>query len=305
MHATLGLAAATWSTLVPSPKQIAHEGYKQKGLALREVQERLTRGNHSLALVGAIANLASTEGVEGAFTVARVHLTGLDLLVKTWAGGYDALKSNINVTRVVNWSDIQAANGLGVRPLIPIIMPLDSITLPLSVLDAAEQPSLSHLKVFEKEPENSTVRSCFSLVRQGQYSVRNKEVSRHDFGIMINAIDHFLADTLGGDNISSLGQILLTAAHIAYYTIVRGVPLTGLLPRIMAQRLRKQLDTGIPILSCPEFQHGLIWSPLIGSAAAYETGEDWDVFSANLSAAVQARSICGDLELEAISRRFI
>ena len=185
-------------------------------------------------------------------------------------------------------------------------MPLDSITLPFSVLAAAEQPSLSHLKVFEKDPDNTTVKSCFSLARQGQHSVRNKEVSRHDFGIMINAIDHFLADALGGDNISNLGQVLLTAAHLAYYTIVRGVPPGGLLPRIMAQRLRKQLDTVIPILSsCPEFQNGLIWCLLIGSATAYETGEDWDVFSTNLSAAVKTANIRGPLELETISKDFI
>lgn len=123
---------------------------------------------------------------------------------------------------------------------------------------------------------------------------------------MINAIDHYLADALGGDNISSLGQVLLTAAHIAYYTIVRGVPPAGLLSRIMAQRLRKQLDAGMPILSsCPEFQNGLIWCLLIGSATAYETGEDWDVFSTKLSAAVQAGNIRGPLELETISRGFI
>ncbi|KPM45515.1 hypothetical protein AK830_g1043 [Neonectria ditissima] len=306
MHATLGLAAATWSTLVYIPKQLVYEGYKQKGMALREVQERLTTGSHSLALVGAIANLASTEGCEAAFATARVHLMGLDLLVKTWAGGYDALKSNINVARVVNWADIQAANGLGVRPLIPMIFSLNSITLPTSVIAAAEEPSLSHLKIFEKDSGSSTIESCFSLVRQGQYSVRNDEVPRHDFGILINAVDHFLADILGGDNISGLGRILLTAAHIAYYTIVRGVPPIALLPRIIARRLRKQLDTAIPIISsCPEFQHGLIWCLLIGSAVAYETGEDWDVFSTDLCAAVQSGKIQGPLELEEIARRFV
>lgn len=61
MHSTLGLAAATWSTLVPSTKRIAQEGYRQKGLALQGVQERLGKGNTAMALVAVIANLANTE----------------------------------------------------------------------------------------------------------------------------------------------------------------------------------------------------------------------------------------------------
>ncbi|KAF7542505.1 hypothetical protein G7Z17_g11513 [Cylindrodendrum hubeiense] len=306
MHSTLSLAAATWSILVPSAKRIVHEGYRQKGLALRGVQEGLSKGNNVMALVGVIANLANTEGVEGNFAVARLHLQGLDMFVKAWAGGYNEIRSNVNVARAMNWSDIQAANGLGMRPLLPIVMPLDLVLLPLNVLTAAEQPSLSHLKVFERNSDDATVRFCFSLVRQGQYALESDEVPPHDFRIMINAVDHFLADAIGGDTLSDLGRILVTAAHVAYYAIVRGVPPPGLLPRIIVRRLRKQLDAKIHILSSrPEFQHGLIWCLVIGSAAAYETGENWDVFSTELSRTLQAANINGPFELAAILRHFI
>lgn len=47
--------------------------------------------------------LIARQGVEGNFAVARVHLQGLDLLVRAWAGGYDEIKSNVNVARTVNW----------------------------------------------------------------------------------------------------------------------------------------------------------------------------------------------------------
>ncbi|KAH7163286.1 hypothetical protein B0J13DRAFT_33969 [Dactylonectria estremocensis] len=306
MHSTLGLAAATWSMLVPSAKRIVHEGYRQKGLALRGVQEGIDKGNNAISLVATIASLANIEGVEGNFTAARVHLQGLDLLVRSWVGGYDNIKSNINVARTVNWSDIQAANGLGVRPLVATIMPLESVSLPLSVLTAAEEPSLSHLNAFEKTPDDATMRFCFSLVRQGQYSLESQDVPRYDFRIIINAVDHFLADALGGDTLLDLGRMLLTAAQVAYYAIVRGVPPTGLLPRIMVRRLRQQLDAGIRIFgSRPEHQHGLIWCLVIGSAAAYETAEDWDTFSKDLSTAIKAANIRGPLELGTIAKRFI
>ncbi|KAH6997797.1 hypothetical protein BKA56DRAFT_607389 [Ilyonectria sp. MPI-CAGE-AT-0026] len=306
MHSTLGLAAATWSTLVPSTKRIAQEGYRQKGLALQGVQERLGKGNTAMALVAVIANLANTEGVEGNFAVARVHLQGLDLLVRAWAGGYDEIKSNVNVARTVNWSDIQAANGLGLRPLLPLVMPLESVLLPLNVLTAAEQPSLSHLKAFERNSDDATVRFCFSLVRQGQYSLASDEVPPYDFRIIINAFDHFLADALGGNTLSDLGRVIVTAAQAAYYAIVRGVPPTALLPRIIVRRLRKQLDIAIPMFaSRSEFQHGLLWCLVVGSAAAYETGEDWDTFSKDLSATLTAGNIEGPREFEAIMKRFV
>lgn len=63
MHSTLGVAAAMWESALPgqSPAIVVREGYRQKGLAIRGVQERLNRGDNSMALVGAIANLANME----------------------------------------------------------------------------------------------------------------------------------------------------------------------------------------------------------------------------------------------------
>jgi hypothetical protein len=62
MHSTLGLAAAMWSSAQPnSPFIVVKEGYRQKGLAIQGVQERLNQGDNSIALVGAIANLANME----------------------------------------------------------------------------------------------------------------------------------------------------------------------------------------------------------------------------------------------------
>lgn len=44
----------------------------------------------------------SGQGVEGAYSVAQVHLRGLDVVMKK-RGGYLAFEDNINVARAVNW----------------------------------------------------------------------------------------------------------------------------------------------------------------------------------------------------------
>ena len=61
MHTTLGLAAATWSMFLSKPSTVVDEGAKQKWLAIRGIQERLGQSENSMALVGAIANLANME----------------------------------------------------------------------------------------------------------------------------------------------------------------------------------------------------------------------------------------------------
>lgn len=61
MHTTLGLAAALWSQLLPDPRKVANEGYKQKALVIQGVRERLSRGVKDMVLIGTIANLANIE----------------------------------------------------------------------------------------------------------------------------------------------------------------------------------------------------------------------------------------------------
>lgn len=61
MHTTLSLAAATWSMFLPKPDTVMAEGVKQKGLAIRGIQQRLDKCYRDDALVGAVANLANIE----------------------------------------------------------------------------------------------------------------------------------------------------------------------------------------------------------------------------------------------------
>lgn len=61
LHTTLGVAAVAWALLLPNPTVAISEGNRQKGLAIRGLQERLRSGDDSDATLGAIANLANME----------------------------------------------------------------------------------------------------------------------------------------------------------------------------------------------------------------------------------------------------
>ncbi|RSL96516.1 hypothetical protein CDV31_013438 [Fusarium ambrosium] len=304
MHTTLGLAAALWSQLLPDPRKVANEGCKQKALVIQGIRERLSQGVNDMILIGTIANLANIEGTEGNYEVACVHLRAVDLLIRA-RRGYDELKENVNVARVINWSDIQAAIGLGTKPILPMILTMDMISLPLRILDAANTPSLSHLGVFEFG-FNTTVQDNFSLVRQAQYSLKSEDVPMQDFRVLINVVDHHLQTTLGGGGLTPQGRVLVTTAHAFFYLIIRELVPCHHLPRAILGRLREQLQEGLMLLfSRSVFQPALLWCLAIGASAAFESGQDWDFFSGNLSKALILLGVSNSLELEVILADFL
>ncbi|CAM1507053.1 Fc.00g066940.m01.CDS01 [Cosmosporella sp. VM-42] len=305
MHTTLGLAAATWSMFIANPNSVVNEGAKQKWLAIRGIQERLGQSENSMALVGAIANLANIEGVEGDFNVARVHLNGLDLLMKA-RGGYSAFRSNVDVARAITWSDLQAAAGLDQRPLFPLIIPLDSVCLPARVLSAADSPSLSHLKTFEGSSGASIVRFNFSLLRQADYALKSKSISADDLRVLINAVDFQLANSLAESILTERGRVILTAARAFLFIVIRETRPLCTVPKLIVRRLAQQLRNSIHRLSTrQDCWHGLLWCLTLGTASSYETGENWDFFSSSLSKTLQIMNVQDSMELEAITRRFL
>ncbi|KAF4458479.1 tachykinin family [Fusarium albosuccineum] len=284
MHTTLGLAAALWCQLLPDPRRVANEGCKQKALALRGVRERLDKGFNDMALIGTIANLANIEGTEGNYQVARVHLKALDLLIRA-RQGYDELKDHVNVARVINWSDVQAAIGLNTMPILPMILTMDSISLPLTILTATETPSLAHLRVFEAGVDVTSVQDNFYLVRQAHYSLKSPEVPMQDFRVLINVVDHHLQTTLGGEDLTDQGRILVTTAHAFFYMTIRELAANHHLPRAILGRLRAQLQER--------------------AAAAWECGVDWDFFSQNLSMALALLNVSSSSQLNGILAGFL
>ncbi|KAF7563497.1 hypothetical protein G7046_g618 [Stylonectria norvegica] len=305
MHTTMGLAAAMWSMYVNNPTEVIEDGFQQKCLAIRGIQERIGSGDRSTALVGAVANLANTEGIEGNFKVATLHLKGLQILIKT-RGGYSEFRGNANVARTINWADLQTAAGQGSKPLFPLIFPMDSIPIPASVQEAAEQPSLSHLRGFEKSNEHTDVRYNFSLIRQALYALRTEALSYDDLRIFINGTDHQLASTLSASNLTDQGRILLEAARLFAFVNTRETRALCLIPRLMARRLRETLREGFGLFeACSDSWHALIWILCIAAASSWESGENWDFFSVALPKAIQMAQVQDVMELQVILRRFL
>ena len=203
-------------------------------------------------------------------------------------------------------SDLQAAAGLDQKPLFPLILPLDSISLPACVLSAAERPSLSHLKAFEGTSGASIVRYNFSMLRQADYALKSKAISLDDLRILINAVDFQLANSLAEEVLTDRGRIILTAARAFLFVVIRETRPICTVPKLIFRRLAAQLRNSIDRLSArQDCWYGLLWCLTLGAASAYESGENWDFFSSSLSRTLQMMNIQNTMELEVITRRFL
>ncbi|KAI9171612.1 hypothetical protein HJFPF1_01098 [Paramyrothecium foliicola] len=305
LHATLSLAAMTWAMLIPAPDEACQEGMRQKGYALRGVQERLDRNDTSDAVVGAVAALASIEAADADFRTGAAHIRGIQILCKA-RGGYSSFKDNLHVARAMNWADLQVAVGLGSRPLLPLIYPLESISLPPKVLLLAAEPSLSHLRVFESTQDDSSVRYSFSLLRQAYYGLKAGALPVQDLRVLINGTDYHLAHVLAGDNLTAHGRALLTAAQHFMYHVIRETDPECHIPALLLQRLFKQL---IPLVdqikSVPEMWQGLFWCFSIGAAVSPTSGDVCTFFSTNLWNMIRVMTIQDLSGFEEVVKRFL
>lgn len=192
------------------------------------------------------------------------------------------------------------------KPLFPLIIPLDSISLPASVLAAAERPSLSHIRVFEENCEDTTLRFNFAVLRQAHYALKSKEVLPDDLRILINAADHQLASSLADTKVLAKAQLMLTAARLFLWVVIRETRPLCLIPRLILGRLRQQLQASISQLSAhQEYWHGLLWCLVVGAAAAHESNEDFDFFSIATSKAISMMQLGEAMEIEAVARRYL
>lgn len=152
-------------------------------------------------------------------------------------------------------TDIQTAVGLGRMPLFPAFHSLDQDSLPPFLIKSASEPSLSHLIGIEAVDElesNPHHLEIFATIRLAIRSQASATVSPHIIRVLFNTADTCILNCLYGkgealDTVSpSHGQkrvsALLVAAQIFLYIVLRRVPATSPLIRILCERLRKALD---------------------------------------------------------------
>lgn len=77
IHTIFGVASMMWAIVVPDPKRIQNEGYKQKALAISGIQARLEEKDTSNVVVGAISNLSQMEVRHYNFTIRNVSIRSL------------------------------------------------------------------------------------------------------------------------------------------------------------------------------------------------------------------------------------
>lgn len=237
------------------------------------------RGDDAFVLA-AVATLANVEAFNGEFTVADVHLRGLYDMVEA-RGGVSSIQHEYILCRCISWVDVQVATGIGRMPVFPLFHTLDQVILPTKVLEQAAPPGLVHLESVGHDDaqhldkqEIAAARAIFMLLRQAVAALTSSiPVAVASIRVIMSTADvHMLDFLFAFHNTSPLGQgetsddaslaprhnppgsscqriggsspvtALVLAAHVFLYAVLRHVPTTSQLLRILCCRLRRFLE---------------------------------------------------------------
>ncbi|KAF3797788.1 hypothetical protein GCG54_00011879 [Colletotrichum gloeosporioides] len=294
MRVTLALAAEFLTATMPSldPK-LQREGYQQKGEAMRIIRTRLgsresaKSASDDLSVLAGVAMLGSVEAFQGHFAAAEVHLTGLHSMMEA-RGGPDTIKHDYILCRCINWIDIQVASGLGRIPKFPMFHTLDQVSLPSSVVNRAMTPPLRHLDRLggHNPDESNEPRKIFVSLRQAICSQAGA-VSADDIRIVMNTADssilHFLyVERRTATPVQKRFLVLVAAAHVFLYVVLREIPTTGHMIRLLVARMRAALDDADSIaLIWVSHDAALLWILFVGIVGSGTT-EDRQWFASRL-----------------------
>ncbi|KAK1569444.1 uncharacterized protein LY79DRAFT_571845 [Colletotrichum navitas] len=324
LRTTLALAAEFLAASMPSPDlTLQREGYTQKGEAMRVLRSRLEsretaeRASDDLSVLAGVAMLSSVEAFQGHFSAAEVHLAGLHALIMA-RGGPDTIKHDYILCRCINWTEIQVASGLGRVPVLPMFHTLDQISLPSSVVSGAATPSLRHLDRLagHDTDESKEPRQIFTTVRQAICSQAGA-VAADDIRIVMNTADnailHFLyAERRTATPVQKRFLVLVSAAHVFLYTVLREVPTTGHMARILVARMRAALEDADAIaLVWVSHDAALLWILFVGVVGSGTAAEDRAWFLSRLLDVLErARDVlpperCSRKNLQQVLARFL
>ncbi|OHE90583.1 hypothetical protein CORC01_14130 [Colletotrichum orchidophilum] len=304
MRVTLALAAEFLTATMPMlDVKLQREGYQQKGEAMRIIRDRLgsqesaRSASHDLSVLAGVAMLGSVEAFQGHFSAANVHLTGLHAMIEA-RGGPDTIKHDYILCRCINWIDIQVASGLGRVPKFPMFHTLAQVSLPPSVVHRAMTPSLRHLETLggHNPDESDEPRDIFVALRQailsqagggGGGGATGVAVSADTIRIVMNTADsailHFLyVERRTATPVQKRFLVLVSAAHVFLYTVLREIPTTGHMVRVLVGRMRDALEEADAIaLIWVSHDAALLWVLFVGVVGSGTT-EDRAWFAARL-----------------------
>ncbi|KAK1509373.1 uncharacterized protein CCOS01_15467 [Colletotrichum costaricense] len=307
MRVTLALAAEFLTATMPLLDfKLQREGYQQKGEAMRMIRDRLASqesarsASNDLSVLAGVAMLGSVEAFQGHFSAANVHLTGLHAMIEA-RGGPETIKHDYILCRCINWIDIQVASGLGRVPKFPMFHTLAQVSLPPSVVNRARAPSLRHLEKLggHNPDESDEPLRIFVALRQAILSQAGGAVSvaADDIRIVMNTADstilHFLyVERRTATPVQKRFLVLVSAAHVFLYTVLREIPTTGHMVRVLVRRMRDALDDADSIaLIWVSHDAALLWVLFVGIVGSGTT-EDREWFSSRLNSLLErARGI--------------
>ncbi|EFQ34098.1 uncharacterized protein GLRG_09242 [Colletotrichum graminicola M1.001] len=322
LRTTLALAAEFLAASMPSPDlTLQREGYLQKGEAMRMLRSRLEsretakRAGDDLSVLAGVAMLSSA--FQGHFAAAEAHLAGLHAMIMA-RGGPDTIKHDYILCRSINWMSIQVASGLGRVPMLPMFHTLDQVSLPSSVVSRAATPSLRHLDRLagHDTDEGKEPRQILATLRQAICSQAGA-VAADDIRIVMNTADnailHFLyAERRTATPVQKRFLVLVSAAHVFLYTVLREVPTTGHMARILVARMRAALEDADAIAPVwvSRDDAALLWILFVGVVGS-GTAEDRAWFMSRLLEVLErARDVlpperCSRKNLQQVLARFL
>lgn len=203
--------------------------------------------------------------------------------------------------------DLQTAAGLGTRPLLPLIRPVKPVSLPAKILSlAAEEPSLSHLRSYEATQDTTAVQTIFWKLRQAYYTMKlKKELTIDDLRVTLNGAHHSLANLVVDKDQPPQTQVLLHAAMVFVFRVIRENSPECPIPSKLARRLKEQVEAHMSVMTAnPEYWHGLLWSLWMGTVSSSISGDVWDFFFTNLKVFARMTGFTY-LQLESVFRKFL
>lgn len=174
---------------------------------------------------------------------------------------------------------------LGRVPLFPAFHSLNGNSLPPSLVRSASKPPLTHLLDLGDIGESKVVPrhlQVFLTIRQAIWSQASATVSPHTIRVLGNTADTLILETLFGkslnDDVLSPSQkrisALLIAAQIFLYIVIRQVPATSSLIRILCGRLHEALgDTSSVRETWTSHYPTLLWISFVGVLGTGSTDE--------------------------------
>ncbi|KAL5089128.1 hypothetical protein Trisim1_005981 [Trichoderma cf. simile WF8] len=272
-HSILYIVSADYDVKlgVPDSSLSLYHGGASFKFINTELQEEVIRDS----TISAVALVASREGICGNFEMSKVHMEGLERIVKK-RGGIQNIRG-IHA-QIATWCDFCYSN---IWNLQPRFSRLYDVPLESSVREPAESPALE--SVASISPEMACILRSLHYVSSSSTHATDcpsalQNISRQIYNIeydllMLNETPH--SQKIVG--LSNEAAALKVAAHLYLYLLLRKLPSGSPVFSELITRLRNALDKCDEVSEDSQYDRLIwrLWILVVGYAAAAEREDKW------------------------------